>query len=856
MKNEKFFSPFFFFFFLKPFFLSLASDDELFALDEFAPPSSQSLSASFNSSRLGRADEELDELQDLPASHADLLTLLHREKTHLASESEGVSKSLVPSFAEWLVASPVNEVDVVENVTKSLSSKCLGAVSELREKLRRMDTFGASAERSNLEQQIDVLLWEAGTWDLLHTTLADLRQAEGQENAEALAKAAADKWISDEHFFVMASRMDSGVRRAKRVAAWLEHVQSTQSTLSGSVRSEKFWEATSRSLANGVTVERDVQTGSERQLVTNLDPDAPLRQENQQLHSVDVMTDQRLLRRVWELIRCGRLGQAVAECNACQQQWRSATLMGMLPFHDPKAVNPADPADARGNSSATLLREVCSQLGECTKLNQHERAMYGLFAGSIAPVLAVSSSFHDFLWAHYKVNLLHRVLALRQRNGGREGLVVEPKSDQEIMAAVMSAAPASQASSPHARIQRAIIMGELNELVLLLSTLQADASSSTHLHRFSTTALLVLSKVRAPELNPSPALLLNDTHRSIHVYLERVVGELGRPSTVVALALHLPEADRVPFVARFIAQSMEEYALQESRELDGALLLAESEERVRDAARKLDRRTRFIQALEAGGLNTVQVLLQVFRNMLPPDHGEVRAFNFGTTSESGDTMGSHRALIEVLGWLTVRQEHWMESAQVANDIARQLALRHRVSHIKDVLRALPVSTLDLCRENCKSRDENASFAFEIEFWRALVDAYDAFAAWHGARSSDGSAGLVTALYEGAEAALRRIIDFPDRPLFEFSNTLRSTQLALVRDCYIPQVFLMLHNLHYNSQRYDLSLALADDVADRRKKLWTVFVRNGKLEQFMSLMKQSSMMIYARGHRDLVGFDAI
>jgi hypothetical protein len=647
------------------------------------------MSVSFNASRMSgivRPDEDLDEMQDLPfALHsADLLTLLQREKAQLTSES--VSKGLVPSFCEWLCASPVlNEVDVVENVTRSLSSKCLGAVGELRERLRRVDTFGASAERVSLEQQIDILLWEAGTWDLLHTTFSDLRVSEGQENAAALAQAAADKWVSDEQFFILASRMDPTVRRFRRVSTWLEHVYNTQSVSSGGVRAERNWEATARSLSKGVSVEKDAQTGAEHLLVNSLDPDAPLRQENRQLHSVDAMIDQRLLRRVWELIRGGRIGQAVAECNACQQQWRSATLMGMLPFHDPKVLHPQDPADARGNADASLLRDVCAQMGECIKLNQHERAMYGLFAGVIAPVLALCSTYHDYLWAYYKVSLLHRVLALRKRHVINSSSNGDAKSDSEIMEIVVASSPSIQALSPHARIQRAIILGELNELVVLLNSFQSDPLSSPHLHRFATTVLLILSKVRVPELNPSPHLLLNDAHASIHSYLDRVVASLKKPVTVVTLALHLPENQRIEFVARFIANSMEGYALEERKELDGVLLLG-NDEKVRDSARKQDRRSRYIQAIESGGLDTVRVLLQVFANLLPAESGVVRAYYFGNDDdeEKNDSMGSHHALIEVLGWLTIRLDHWKESVAVANTIARQLALRHRVSHIKDV----------------------------------------------------------------------------------------------------------------------------------------------------------------------------
>ncbi len=430
-------------------------------------------------------------------------------------------------------------------------------------------------------------------------------------------------------------------------------------------------------------------------------------------------------------------------------------------------------------------------------------------------------------------------------------------SDEEMFDAAARAYP-EQAQSPHARLQRAVILGQVNELVQMLSEWQSLPDCSPHLHRFATTLLLVLSKVRVPVLNPSPALLQSDAHRAIHAYMRAVVCALHKPAIVVALALHVPAEQRVAFVAQFVAESVEGRSIQEARELEAIALIAE-DERVRDAARKHDRRTRYIQAIEAGGLDTGRVLLQVFVNLLPPDSGPVRAYHFGGREEPGeaDGMGSHMALIEVLGWLTARADYWQESISVANAIARQLALRHRVSHVRDVVRALPSLTLDRCRAACLSElRHGAAFAFELEYWRALCDAYDAFAAWHASRAH-GDAESVAALYEGAEAALRRVVDFPDAPLFvpgPSDGGRRQAQLFAIRENYIPQVFMMLHNLHYESGRFDLSLSLADDVADNRKRLWSVFSRTGTLEQFLGLMKDSSMRLLALGHRCIVGFD--
>ncbi len=380
-------------------------DDDLFSLDEYAGPAAAMSNASFTTSRFPEAeadsDEELDDAEGpVTATAADLLTLLHREKAQLSSEH--ASKGLVAACCEWLVHEGLPEQEIVDSVTRSLGAACSSTVASLRETLSRFDAYGASPERTVLEGQVELLLRESASWELLHTTMADLRLAEGQEDAAAIARAAADKWVSDEQFFQMASRMDPAARRFRRVAGWLEHVNGTQGAVSAAVRTERHWEATERSLARGVTVEKDSVTEGESALVSRLDPDAPLRQELN-LHSIDQTIDNRLLRRVWELIRCGRIGQAVAECNACQQQWRSATLMGMQPFHDPKVINYADPSDGRGNADAALLRHVCAEMAACSRLNTHERAMYGLFAGRLEPVLNLCGSYYDVLWSNYKV---------------------------------------------------------------------------------------------------------------------------------------------------------------------------------------------------------------------------------------------------------------------------------------------------------------------------------------------------------------------------------------------------------------------------------------------------------------------
>jgi hypothetical protein len=77
---------------------------------------------------------------------------------------------------------------------------------------------------------------------------------------------------------------------------------------------------------------------------------------------------------------------------------------------------------------------------------------------------------------------------------------------------------------------------------------------------------------------------------------------------------------------------------------------------------------------------------------------------------------------------------------------------------------------------------------------------------------------VRVLYEGAELALRRAVDFPSAPLFVPTSvngeSYREAQLRVIRHLVMNQVFLMLHHLHHTMGRFDLCLSLADDLAER------------------------------------------
>lgn len=93
------------------------------------------------------------------------------------------------------------------------------------------------------------------------------------------------------------------------------------------------WENTlhslqSRKLSNISNVE-------EENLITELDPDAPIRQRMKRLHPLDKEDEVRLLRSVFSKLRCGQLDEAQQLCFRAGQPYRAALLEGWKLFHDP-----------------------------------------------------------------------------------------------------------------------------------------------------------------------------------------------------------------------------------------------------------------------------------------------------------------------------------------------------------------------------------------------------------------------------------------------------------------------------------------------------------------------------------------
>lgn len=134
-------------------------------------------------------------------------------------------------------------------------------------------------------------------------------------------------------------------------------------------------------------------------LVTQLDPDAPTRQ-NRKLEVQDQYFERAIWLGCYELLRRGKSAEEIREwCGDRTEIWRAVTMCGMLNDDEEDLESRID------NTSSTLWRRMCFALARRGGGDDYERAVYGILSGDLPTVEPVCRSWDDHLFAHYNALL-------------------------------------------------------------------------------------------------------------------------------------------------------------------------------------------------------------------------------------------------------------------------------------------------------------------------------------------------------------------------------------------------------------------------------------------------------------------
>uniref|UniRef100_A0A8D3DWP0 Nuclear pore complex protein n=1 Tax=Scophthalmus maximus TaxID=52904 RepID=A0A8D3DWP0_SCOMX len=295
---------------------------------------------------------------------------------------------------------------------------------------------------------------------------------------------------------------DAVIRQSQLVVDWLECIAKDQiGDFSDNIEyyaKNVCWENTLHALK----MRRKSGAAFTVPLVTELDPDAPLRQQRP-LADLDREDDARLLKNLFTLIRAGMTEEAQRLCKRCGQAWRAATLEGWKLYHDPNMTSGrVELQPVEGNPQRGIWKACCWRMAEEEQLNRFERAIYASLSGNLRPLLAVCESWEDSVWAYFRVmvdslvekdltssGMAHQEVETLPREYLEANWTMEKVFDE--LQASESKRVLEETREHYHVIQKFVILGDLDGLLEEFSDwLKASKPLPSHLLRFMTHLVL------------------------------------------------------------------------------------------------------------------------------------------------------------------------------------------------------------------------------------------------------------------------------------------------------------------------------------------------------------------------------
>ncbi|CAI7599755.1 unnamed protein product [Penicillium manginii] len=326
-------------------------------------------------------------------------------------------------------------VDKYQKLTKNAIQE-----TEKQQKLKRAKNFRSSgSEDPKAEEELRRLQLELDTWHLLLNLISiddpDSRASyqEGRQTAfqnlhryssdreiweqflnsdqYALECVVAMKWLektsktSDNELEFLITDMEAQAERGQGL--WAHGWLFTKEAIKG----HKRLRAWPQPLEPNDTAHAMLKTDDQKPLVTQLDPDALLRQKHS-LQAQDEFYERATWMTCWKMLRQGENWTKIREwAQSRLENWRAISLCGSsVDANSTKTRTPVDDGltrlmNARAQDS---WRAACSALARNTNAGDFERAVYGLLCGESDSVVKVCSSWDDYLYVYFNRIVLSR----------------------------------------------------------------------------------------------------------------------------------------------------------------------------------------------------------------------------------------------------------------------------------------------------------------------------------------------------------------------------------------------------------------------------------------------------------------
>ncbi|KAE8615530.1 hypothetical protein XENTR_v10008545 [Xenopus tropicalis] len=763
---------------------------------------------------------------------------------------EAATMSMYPDFLKSFLEHPSSAVfELIEHY----EATCNTQITLLKKIVKRVtpgqQKFSKTASILWLLQQ------EMVTWRLIAALYRDRIQfALEEENMfEIAAPNASEKTVVDKLF-----QRDALVRQSQLVVDWLESIAKDEvGDFSDNIEyyaKSVYWENTLHTLK-----QRSMSSlGSGRPLVSELDPDAPIRQKLP-LDDLDREDDIRLLKYLFTLIRAGMTDEAQRLCKRCGQAWRAATLEGWKLYHDANINGGTELQAVEGNPYRCVWKTCCWRMAEDEQFSKYERAIYATLSGNLKQLLPVCESWEDTVWAHFKVmvdslveqEIRASVISINEANElPREYLEANWTLERvfEELQATDKRRVLEENREHYHIIQKFVILADVDGLMDEFSEWLANEKKLLlgHLLRFMTHLILFFRTLGLQTKEEVSVEVLK-------TYIQRLINE-KQIELIAFYVSHLPQDLAISQYAVFL-------------------------ENVTDP----EQRQRCLELAKEAGLDVASITKTVVENTRKKDAGEFAHHNLAPALDSG-TSEEDRAKINVIDWLVFDPAQRAEALKQSNAIMRKFLASKKHEAAKEVFAKIPQDSIAEIYTQWEEQAMDSALPAEDDnairehlCIRAYLEAHEAFNEWfkhinsppqkptlvgqasftekvayeHKEKKYEMDFGIwkghLDALTTEVKEKIYNVLLFVDggwmvdvREDTE-EDPERSHQMNLLRTLCLPMMCFLLHTVLHNTKQYKDCLRLADIISSEHQKLYMVFSKT-EMRNLLQKLRESSLML--------------
>uniref|UniRef100_A0A9J7XG59 Nuclear pore complex protein n=1 Tax=Cyprinus carpio carpio TaxID=630221 RepID=A0A9J7XG59_CYPCA len=582
-------------------------------------------------------------------------------------------------------------------------------------------------------------------------------------------------------------------------------------------------------------------SGFSRPLVTELDPDAPIRQKRP-LADLDREDDTRLLKNLFNLIRAGMTDEAQRLCKRCGQAWRAATLEGWKLYHDPNINGGGELQSVEGNPHRSVWKVCCWRMAEEEQFNKYERAIYAALSGNLKQLLPVCESWEDTVWAYFRV-------------------MVDTLVEQEICSSGLGSEDLEELPREFLETNWTLekVFEDVNFLIFSHMCLLEEFSdwlgrSSTlpaHLLRFMSHLVLFYRSL--------------GMQLKVHV-LKAYISLLVKEKQVDLIAFyvsHLPADMAVPQYAQFLEEVTE-----------------------------TEQRKHCLELATQAGLDVAAITKTVVETIRERDTDEFAHHDLTPALDTATTAEDQQK-VDIIDWLVFDPDQRAEALKQSNAIMRKFLASKKHDAAKMVFTKVPEDSMREIYRQWEEQGMDTPLPAEQEnairehlCIRAYLEAHEAFNEWfkhmncppvkptapaqakftekvaHEMKEAEYKyknwQGRLGALTEDVKERIYNVLLFVDggwmvdvREDAE-KDSERAHQMTLLRRLCLPMMSFLLVTVLQRTERHQEGLRLADIIASDQHRLYEVFSTE-ELQKFLQKMRESSLLLLDKG-LDPLGYE--